>query len=123
VFKQLPVAYARYQQLIDSSLAARLQGIGELSELMMYTALAPGKRLRPVLVCFSAQAVGGSGDSVVLGACAVEFLHAASLILDDLPCMDDAVLRRWRQACHVVFGEQLWKAFHNCSYAPVGPGS
>ncbi len=97
--------YTYYKNLIDAYLRNRLQGEQELLRPMRYTSLAPSKRLRPVLVCLSAQTVGGCGDSVVQSACGVELLHVASLILDDLPCMDDALTRRWQTASHLVFGE------------------
>jgi geranylgeranyl diphosphate synthase type II len=66
---------------------------------------APGKRLRPVLALMVAEALGADPHLVLPGACAIEMVHTASLILDDLPCMDDATLRRGRPACHVEFGE------------------
>jgi geranylgeranyl diphosphate synthase, type II len=78
-----------------------------LAEAMGYSLLAPGKRLRPLLVLLSAKATGGS---IVLGmpaACAVEMVHAYSLIHDDLPAMDDDDLRRGQPTCHKKFGEAL----------------
>jgi geranylgeranyl pyrophosphate synthase len=71
---------------------------------MRYTALAPSKRVRAVLAFLSAE-VCGRGEHALGVATAVELVHASSLILDDLPCMDDAPLRRGRPACHVAFGE------------------
>ena len=78
----------------------------ELLEAMSYSALAPGKRLRPFLVDRAYRAAGGSNDIVQLCA-AVECLHAFTLIHDDLPAMDDADLRRGRATSHRVFGEAL----------------
>lgn len=66
---------------------------------------APAKRLRPVLALMVADVLRGDADSVLPAACTVEFVHTASLILDDLPCMDDARTRRGRPACHVAHGE------------------
>ncbi len=66
---------------------------------------APAKRLRPVLALMVADVLRGDGESVLPAACAVELAHTASLILDDLPCMDDARARRGRPACHVVHGQ------------------
>jgi geranylgeranyl diphosphate synthase type II len=72
---------------------------------MRYSLLAPGKRLRPLL-CLLAARAGGGDEGVALDAgCAIEMVHAASLILDDLPSMDDAGLRRGRQTAHLRFGE------------------
>ena len=67
--------------------------------------LAPAKRLRPILALLVAEALKGDPQGVLAAGCAVEMVHTASLILDDLPCMDDARLRRGRPACHVAHGE------------------
>jgi geranylgeranyl diphosphate synthase type II len=66
---------------------------------------APGKRLRPILAMMVAELLRGDASSALPAGCAVEMTHTASLILDDLPCMDDARARRGRPACHVRFGE------------------
>ncbi|HEY6547102.1 MAG TPA: polyprenyl synthetase family protein, partial [Vicinamibacteria bacterium] len=66
---------------------------------------APGKRLRPILALLVAEILRGDPESVLPAACAIEMVHTASLILDDLPCMDDAALRRGRPTCHVAHGE------------------
>jgi geranylgeranyl diphosphate synthase type II len=76
-----------------------------LHQAMRYSALAPGKRLRPALVMESARAVGGDPLGALDAACAIEFVHAFSLIHDDLPALDDDELRRGRPTCHVQFGE------------------
>lgn len=78
-----------------------------LHEAMRYSALAPGKRLRPALVIASAEAVGGASPAALDAACAVEVVHAFSLIHDDLPAIDDDNLRRGRPTCHVQFGEAI----------------
>jgi geranylgeranyl diphosphate synthase, type II len=66
---------------------------------------APAKRLRPILALMVADVLRGNADSVLPAACALELVHTASLILDDLPSMDDATARRGRPACHVEHGE------------------
>jgi len=66
---------------------------------------APAKRLRPILALLVADVLRGEPESVLPAACAIEMVHTASLILDDLPSMDDAALRRGRPTCHVVHGE------------------
>ncbi len=76
-----------------------------LHESMRYSLLAGGKRIRPVLTIQVATDLGATEDHALDAACAVEMVHAASLILDDLPCMDDASLRRGQPANHLVFGE------------------
>jgi geranylgeranyl diphosphate synthase type II len=74
---------------------------------MRYSVLAPGKRLRPILVIAGAEAVGGRADLVLDTACALELIHAYSLIHDDLPAMDDDDYRRGRLTSHKVFGEAI----------------
>ena len=76
-----------------------------LHEAMHYSALAPGKRLRPALCMESARAVGGSPQDVLDAACALELVHAFSLVHDDLPALDNDDLRRGRATCHIEFGE------------------
>ena len=78
-----------------------------LHRAMRYSVLAPGKRLRPTLVIAGAEAVGGAGDAVLDTACALELIHAYSLIHDDLPPMDDDDFRRGRLTNHKVFGEAM----------------
>lgn len=78
-----------------------------LRAAMEYSLLAPGKRLRPLLVVLTCEAVGGERQVALPGACAVEMVHTYSLIHDDLPAMDDDDLRRGRPTCHKQFGEAL----------------
>jgi len=74
-------------------------------EAMRYSALAPGKRLRPLLVLAGAQLFGVAQRSALQVAAAVEMVHAYSLIHDDLPAMDNSDLRRGRPTCHIEFDE------------------
>ncbi len=76
-----------------------------LHDAMSYTLLSPGKRIRPILVLCSSIACGGDLTRALPGACAVEMIHAYSLIHDDLPAMDDDDLRRGRPTCHKKFDE------------------
>jgi geranylgeranyl diphosphate synthase type II len=76
-----------------------------LREAIRYSLLAPGKRLRPLLVLLGAEACGGATNSSLPAACAVEMIHAYSLVHDDLPAMDDDDLRRGRPTCHRAFDE------------------
>ncbi|MCI7403202.1 MAG: polyprenyl synthetase family protein, partial [Pyramidobacter sp.] len=78
-----------------------------LREAMNYSLLAGGKRLRPVLCMAGAEIMGGKAESVVPMATAFEMAHTASLIHDDLPCMDNDTLRRGKPTNHVVYGESL----------------
>lgn len=76
-----------------------------LGEAMRYAVLLGGKRLRPALAMGGALAVGANATDALVVACAVEMVHAYSLIHDDLPSMDNDPVRRGRPACHVAFGE------------------
>lgn len=76
-----------------------------LGEAMRYAVLDGGKRLRPLLVMAACEAVNGNGHAALRSACAVELIHAYSLVHDDLPCMDNDVLRRGKPTVHVKFGQ------------------
>ncbi|SEL87884.1 farnesyl diphosphate synthase [Roseateles sp. YR242] len=76
-----------------------------LGEAMRYAVLGAGKRLRPLLVMAAAEAVGGEREAALRSACAVELIHAYSLAHDDMPCMDNDVLRRGKPTLHVQYGE------------------
>ena len=87
-----------------------------LGEAMRYAVLDGGKRLRPLLVLAAFEAVhngaGDAGEAALRAACAVELIHAYSLVHDDMPCMDNDVLRRGKPTVHVQFGEAqaCWQA-------------
>ena len=76
-----------------------------LAEAMRYSLLAPGKRLRPILVLWSAEACGSHQEQAMAAACAVEMVHCYSLVHDDLPAMDDDDLRRGRPTLHRAYDE------------------
>jgi farnesyl diphosphate synthase len=76
-----------------------------LGEAMRYAVLDGGKRLRPLLVLAACEAVEGNPHAALRAACAAELIHAYSLVLDDMPCMDNDVLRRGKPTVHVKFGE------------------
>jgi farnesyl diphosphate synthase len=76
-----------------------------LGDAMRYAVLDGGKRLRPLLVMAACAAVNGSAPAAMRPACAVELIHAYSLVHDDMPCMDNDVLRRGKPTVHVRFGE------------------
>ncbi len=76
-----------------------------LGETMRYAVLDGGKRLRPLLVLAAAEAVQGQPEAALRAACAVELIHAYSLVHDDMPCMDNDVLRRGKPTVHVKYGE------------------
>lgn len=101
----------RLRGAVDARLAALLPQPGAapllLGAAMRHAVLAPGKRLRPILTLLAARCLHGDERAALDPACAVEMVHAASLVLDDLPCMDDAPLRRGLPSTHVRFGEDV----------------
>ncbi len=98
-----------YRERIDAALDRATQFDADcparLREAIRYALLAPGKRLRPRLVLMACEACGGDVDAAMPAACAVEMVHAYSLVHDDLPAMDDDDLRRGRPTCHKAFDE------------------
>lgn len=95
--------------LIDAGIEARFGGATEIPEAlqgaMKHLLFPGGKRLRPIFALAAAEAVGGSAEAALPIAVAVELIHTYSLIHDDLPCMDDDVLRRGRPTVHVAYDE------------------
>jgi len=98
-----------YKNIIDEKLKQYLQPQKpkELYEAMAYTVLLDGKRLRPVFVLEFCKIFSGNFEKAIPTACALEMLHAQSLIYDDLPCMDNDDIRRHKPANHKVFGEAM----------------
>lgn len=99
---------AALHHIIDSRLA-ELAPAGPPSEgfnkAIRYSLLAPGKRLRPIITLLTATSLGAAERDALDPACAIEMIHTASLIIDDLPAMDNAEYRRGRPTNHAVFGE------------------
>lgn len=90
---------------IDSLEKGQPPEVQNLTAAMRYALLGGGKRLRPLLALAGAEAVAGRLNDALPAACAVEMIHAYSLIHDDLPAMDDDDQRRGRPTCHKAFGE------------------
>ncbi len=100
----------RLRDLIETGLqewvpAGHLLAATRLNEAIQYAIFPGGKRMRPILSLLGAQVANCSPEEALPAACATEFLHASSLIFDDLPAMDDADVRRGRPALHLRFGE------------------
>ena len=122
----LPAFFAEHQATVahalDRLVPAGAPPAPRVVDAMRYTLLAPSKRVRAVLVTLSADLCGDRSRALPV-ACAIECVHAASLMLDDLPCMDDAPLRRGRPTAHVVYGEAvtILAAFGllNAAYAEI----
>jgi len=98
-----------WQARMERALAARLPEAGVLPDrlhtAMRYSVLGGGKRIRPALLFATALTLGLSEDQVEAAACAIELVHAYSLVHDDLPAMDNDDLRRGRPTCHKAFDE------------------
>ncbi|MFK2903430.1 polyprenyl synthetase family protein [Dyella ginsengisoli] len=120
----------------DRALAAALPADDvpptDLHRAMRYAVLGGGKRLRPLLVYAAGHALGRDDAALDMPACAVELIHAYSLVHDDLPAMDDDDMRRGRPTCHIVFGEAMAilagdalqaLAFELLAQAPVEPAT
>jgi geranylgeranyl pyrophosphate synthase len=96
------------REAVDRTLDRLLADVpapSRIVEAVRYAALSPGKRIRPALLVASGEAVGGRREELLEPACAVEMVHAFSLVHDDLPALDDDSLRRGRPTVHVRFGE------------------
>jgi geranylgeranyl pyrophosphate synthase len=98
-----------WQARMERALAARLPDAGVVPErlhaAMRYSVLGGGKRIRPALLFATARTLGLGEDQVEAAACAIELVHAYSLVHDDLPAMDNDDLRRGRPTCHKAFDE------------------
>jgi geranylgeranyl diphosphate synthase, type II len=107
-FAELEAALERGRLRVDSALRELVPDDSTpVGKAIAYSLHAPAKRLRPVLGLLVTEMLRGDPDAVLPAACAVELVHTASLILDDLPSMDDAVRRRGRPSCHVAHGEAI----------------
>ena len=97
----------RIESVLDRALAGAYGSPRRLQDAMRYAALGGGKRVRALLAYAGGELAGADPDDVDGPAAAVELIHAYSLVHDDLPCMDDDVLRRGKPSCHVAFGEAI----------------
>ena len=95
----------RTEPALDHSLPAATLAPTRLHAAMRYSVLGGGKRMRPLLCHAAGEALGADPRTVDVAACAVELIHAYSLVHDDMPCMDDDALRRGRPTCHIEFDE------------------
>jgi farnesyl diphosphate synthase len=95
----------RIEEVLDRALTFGAGTPPLLAEAMRYAVLGGGKRVRPLGAYAAGELTGAEPATVDIPAAAVEMIHAYSLVHDDLPCMDDDVLRRGKPTCHVAFGE------------------
>lgn len=91
--------------VFDSLLPLPGDSRSRLIEAMRYATIGAGKRLRPLLLTATADIYGVDADAAVRAGCAIEAIHAYSLIHDDLPCMDDDAMRRGKPSLHIAFDE------------------
>lgn len=101
--------YDNQRKLIEDFLQKRTarKGISKVDDAMTYSLLAGGKRIRPILLMATAEALGVKGYNYLPVACGLEMIHTYSLIHDDLPCMDNDDYRRGRLTNHKVYGEAM----------------
>lgn len=97
----------KIDEFIEKSLPSSEDFPSITLQAMRYGILNGGKRIRPVITLAISHVLGGDEEKVLPAACAIEFVHSSSLILDDLPCMDNAIMRRGKETCHRVFGEDI----------------
>lgn len=97
----------RARALVERQAGAWLTPGSPLGEAMHYAAALGGKRMRPLLVWATGECLGADEAALDAAACAAELVHAYSLVHDDLPCMDNDVLRRGQPTVHVRFGEAM----------------
>jgi len=103
--KYLSKKTAKVDAALERYLPQARQRPASLSEAMRYAVLSGGKRIRPIFTLAACEAVGGKEDKAMAAACALELVHSYSLVHDDLPCMDNDLLRRGKPSCHAKFGE------------------
>jgi len=97
--------YAEYLATVERGIAASVMGKSTVSQAGKYSLMAGGKRIRPVMLLNIAHQQGKPKENPLTAAVAVEMLHTFSLIHDDMPCIDNATLRRGRECAHRVYGE------------------
>lgn len=106
--QSLNIKLNEYNILINEALEQFLLDDGEIiTEAMRYSLFAGGKRIRPIITLEICKLCGGDFHKAIPFACAIEMIHSYSLIYDDLPCMDNDVLRRGKQTNHVIYGEDM----------------
>lgn len=108
--QRLAAYFSSHAPIIESGLrshlpVSHLRGAERLNDAIAHAVLSGGKRTRPLLSLLAGELCGAPAEAILPAACAIEFLHAASLVFDDMPCMDDASTRRSRPCLHVAFDE------------------
>ena len=124
VLKDIQRATLLIDVALDSYLSETQEGLEIITEAERYSVMSGGKRIRPYLTLAFCRLFGGDERAAIPFACAVELIHSYSLVHDDLPCMDNDLVRRGKPSCHAAFGEAnalltgdalLTRAFALCS--------
>jgi farnesyl diphosphate synthase len=105
--EQLNSEQTAFDQALKSFLPEPSLGNNEILDAMNYSLFNGGKRVRPILTLWTAQALGLSKSEAIVPAAALEMIHSYSLVHDDLPAMDDDDLRRGKPTCHIVYSEAI----------------
>lgn len=105
--QQLSLEQREFDQALKSFLPIASNGNDQLLEAMSYSLFNGGKRVRPILALWTAQALGLPKENALVPAAALEMIHSYSLVHDDLPAMDDDDLRRGKPTCHIVYDEAI----------------
>lgn len=107
ISKLLAENTARIDVYLAENLKTPEPELERLYDSMRYSALSGGKRIRPFLVAEFCRLFGGRSEAAIPFECAIEYVHASSLVHDDMPCMDNDALRRGKPTNHVVYGEDI----------------
>lgn len=105
--KYLPTKKAVIDKALRKLMPAKNSFPNSIHKAMHYSIFNGGKRIRPILAIAACETLGGNIKIALPAACAIELIHCSSLILDDLPCMDNDDYRRGKPTCHKVFGEDI----------------
>src|SRR5262249_38301397 len=108
IWAYLPEARSAFEDLLKERLPlSALDRNSQFNDAVRYSLYPGGKRFRPALALLAAEIVGGDFRRALPAAVVTELVHSSSLIFDDLPCMDDAQLRRGRAPLHIEYGEAM----------------
>src|SRR5215471_18081618 len=108
IWAYLPQARIEFEDLLKERLPiSTFDRNSQFNDAVRYALYPGGKRLRPALTLLAAEIVGGDYQKALPAAVVTELVHSSSLIFDDLPCMDDAQLRRGRAPLHIEYGEAM----------------
>lgn len=105
--KQIDDYKDRINLALEYYLANEAHPNTQVNDAVRYMVCGKAHRWRPILVTLTSEILGGTFEQALPTACAIEFIHTHTIILDDLPCMDNAYLRRGKEVCHIKYGEAV----------------